>query len=143
MILLTGHYGNWEMAGYLFGIFGFPTYSVARTLDNPYLEQFLRSFRERTGQRLIPKAGGYDQILEVLQSGQTLSMLADQDAGQRGMFVDFFGRPASTHKAIALLAIEHQAPVVVGVARRIGPGFQYEIRCADIIEPGEFDRRRR
>jgi KDO2-lipid IV(A) lauroyltransferase len=138
MILLTGHYGNWEMAGYLFGLFGYPTYSVARTLDNPYLDQFLRSFRERTGQKLIPKAGGYDQILEVLLSGRTLSMLADQDAGQRGMFVDFFGRPASTHKAIALLAIEHQAPVVVGVARRVGPGFRYEIRCADVIEPAEF-----
>ena len=54
------------------------------------------------------------------------------------MFVDFFGRPASTHKAIALLAIEHQAPVVVGVARRVGPGFRYEIGCADIIEPAEL-----
>ena len=138
MILLTGHYGNWELAGYLFGLFGYPTYSVARTLDNPYLDRFLRAFRERTGQKLIPKSGGYDQILEVLQSGQALSMLADQDAGQRGMFVEFFGRPASTHKAIALLAIEHQAPVVVGVARRIGPGFRYEIRCAEIIQPGEF-----
>jgi KDO2-lipid IV(A) lauroyltransferase len=138
IILLTGHYGNWELAGYLFGLFGFPTYSVARTLDNPYLDRFIRSFRERTGQKLIPKAGGYDQILEVLQSGRTLSMLADQDAGQRGMFVEFFGRPASTHKAIALLAIEHQAPVVVGVARRIGPGFRYEIRSADVIEPTEF-----
>ena len=62
-------------------------------------------------------------------------MLADQDAGQRGMFVEFFGRPASTHKAIALLAIEHQAPVVVGVARRIGPGFRYEIRCARSSNP--------
>jgi len=139
IILLTGHYGNWEIAGYLFGMFGYPTYSVARTLDNPYLERFLRAFRERTGQKLIAKSGGYDQILEVLQSGRALSMLADQDAGQRGMFVDFFGRPASTHKAIALLAIEHQAPVVVGVARRIGPGFRYEIRCAEIIEPAEFD----
>ena len=138
MILLTGHYGNWELAGYLFGLFGYPTYSVARTLDNPYLDRFLRAFRERTGQKLIPKTGGYDQILEVLQSGQALSMLADQDAGQRGMFVDFFGRPASTHKAIALLAIEHQAPVVVGVARRIGPGLRYEIRCAEVIQPGEF-----
>jgi KDO2-lipid IV(A) lauroyltransferase len=138
IILLTGHYGNWELAGYLFGLFGFPTYSVARTLDNPYLDRFLRTFRERTGQKLIPKAGGYDQILEVLQSGRALSMLADQDAGQRGMFVEFFGRPASTHKAIALLAIEHQAPVVVGVTRRIGPGFRYEIRSADVIEPAEF-----
>ncbi len=138
VIMLTGHYGNWELAGYLFGLFGYPTYSVARTLDNPYLDRFLRSFRERTGQKLIPKSGGYDQIVEVLQSGRPLSMLADQDAGQRGMFVDFFGRPASTHKAIALLAIEHQAPVAVGVARRIGPGFRYEIRCAQIIDPGEF-----
>ncbi len=138
IILLTGHYGNWEMAGYLFGLFGFPTCSVARTLDNPYLDRYLRTFREQTGQKLIPKAGGYDQILEVLQSGQALSMLADQDAGQRGLFVEFFGRPASTHKAIALLAIEHQAPVVVGVACRVGPGFRYEIRCADIIEPDEF-----
>jgi Kdo2-lipid IVA lauroyltransferase/acyltransferase len=138
IILLTGHYGNWEMAGYLFGLYGFPTYSVARTLDNPYLDRYLRSFREQTGQKLIPKAGGYDQILEVLQSGRALSMLADQDAGQRGLFVEFFGRPASTHKAIALLAIEHQAPVVVGVARRIGPGFRYEIRSADVIEPSEF-----
>jgi KDO2-lipid IV(A) lauroyltransferase len=71
----------------------------------------------------------------VLQSNRTLSFLADQDAGQRGLYVDFFGRPASTHKAIALLAIEHKAPVAVGVARRIGPGFRYEIRCEDVIDP--------
>jgi len=138
MILLSGHYGNWEMAGYVFGLFGFPTYSVARALDNPYLDRYLRSFREQTGQRMIPKAGGYDQIVEVLQTNKPLSMLADQDAGQRGMFVDFFGRQASTHKAIALLAIEHNAPIMVGVARRIGPGFRYELRCAEIIQPSEL-----
>jgi KDO2-lipid IV(A) lauroyltransferase len=138
MIFLTGHYGNWEMAGYLFGLYGYPTFSVARTLDNPYLENYLRAFRERTGQHLIPKKGGYDQMLEVLQNGRVLSMLADQDAGPRGVFVDFFGRPASTHKAIALLAIEHQTPIVVGVARRLGDEFSYEVRCEEIIEPSEF-----
>lgn len=138
MIFLSGHYGNWELAGYVFGLFGFPTVSVARTLDNPYLDRYLRSFRERTGQSLIPKTGGFDQMVEVLRSGQVLSFLADQDAGQRGLYVDFFGRPASTHKAIALLAIEHRAPVVVGIARRIGPGFRYEIRCEDIIDPADL-----
>ena len=138
MIFLTGHYGNWELAGYIFGLFGFPTVSVARTLDNPYLDRYLRSFRERTGQSLIPKSGGFDQMVEVLQSGRVLSFLADQDAGQRGLYVEFFGRLASTHKAIALLAIEHRAPVVVGVARRVGPGFRYEIRCEDIIDPTEL-----
>ncbi len=138
LIILTGHYGNWELAGYVFGLFGFPTVSVARTLDNPYLERYLRSFREKTGQMLIPKTGGYDQMVEVLDNNRPLTFLADQDAGQRGLFVDFFGRPASTHKAIALLAIEHQALVAVGVARRIGPGFRYEIRCEDVIEPASL-----
>jgi len=138
LILLTGHFGNWEMAGYLFGVFGFPPNSVARTLDNPYLDEFLRRFRERTGQKMIPKNGGYDQMLEVLRGGGILSFLADQDAGQRGLFVDFFGRPASTHKAIALLAIEHRAPVVVGYARRVGPGFRYEVGCDAVIEPDEW-----
>ena len=138
LIMLTGHFGNWEMAGYLFGVFGFPPNSVARSLDNPYLDDFLRSFRERTGQKMIPKNGGYDQMLDVLRNGGILSFLADQDAGQRGIYVDFFGRPASTHKAIALLAIEHNAPVVVGYARRIGPGFRYEVGCDAIIEPSEW-----
>jgi KDO2-lipid IV(A) lauroyltransferase len=138
LIFLTGHYGNWELAGFVFGLFGFPTVAVARTLDNPYLERYLRSFREKTGQSLIPKSGGYDKMVEVLGKNGALSFLADQDAGQRGLFVDFFGRPASTHKAIALLAIEHQAPVFVGAARRIGPGFRYELRCEDVIKPGEL-----
>jgi KDO2-lipid IV(A) lauroyltransferase len=138
MIFLTGHYGNWELAGYLFGMFGFPTYSVARTLDNVYLEKYLRSFRERTGQILIPKSGGFDQMVGVLEGKKVLSFLADQDAGARGLFVDFFGQPASTHKAIALLAIEHRALVCVGVARRIGPGFRYEIRCEDVIDPADL-----
>jgi KDO2-lipid IV(A) lauroyltransferase len=136
--MLTGHFGNWEMAGYLFGVFGFPPNSVYRPLDNPYLDRYIRSFRERTGQTLIPKKGGYDQMLEVLQSGRVLSFIADQDAGEKGMFVDFFGRPASTHKAIALLAIEHRAPILVGYARRIGPGFRYEVGCEEILEPAEL-----
>jgi Kdo2-lipid IVA lauroyltransferase/acyltransferase len=138
LIMLTGHFGNWEMAGYLFGVFGFPPNSVARPLDNPYLDRFLRTFRKRTGQKMIPKTGGYDQMLDVLRSGGVLSFLADQDAGQNGLYVEFFGRPASTHKAIALLALAHNAPVIVGYARRIGPGFRYEVGCSEIIEPSEW-----
>jgi KDO2-lipid IV(A) lauroyltransferase len=138
VILLTGHFGNWEMAGYVFGVMGFPSHSVARVLDNPYLDRFLRRFRERTGQRLIAKKGGYDEMLEVLRSGGILSFLADQDAGERGLFVDYFGRPASTHKAIALLAIEYNAPVVVGYARRLGDGFRYEVGCGDVIDPSDW-----
>ncbi len=137
-IMLTGHFGNWEMAGYLFGVFGFPPNSVARVLENPYLEAYLKKFRERTGQKIIPKKGGYDDMIAVLKSGGLLSFIADQDAGERGLFVDFFGRPASTHKAIALLALEHKAPVMVGGARRIGTGFHYEVFLEEIIQPEEW-----
>jgi KDO2-lipid IV(A) lauroyltransferase len=138
VIMLTGHFGNWEMAGYVFGVMGFPPHSVARALDNPYLDRFLRRFREHTGQKLIAKKGGYDEMLDVLRSGGVLSFLADQDAGERGLFVDYFGRPASTHKAIALLAIEYQAPIVVGYARRLGDDFRYEVGCRDLIDPAEW-----
>jgi KDO2-lipid IV(A) lauroyltransferase len=138
VILLTGHFGNWEIAGYVFGVFGFPSYSVARPLDNPYLDRFLRRFRERTGQHLIPKKGGFDQILEVLGRNGLLSFLADQDAGSRGLFVEFFGRPASTHKAIALMALEHRCPILVGYARRTGERFHYEVGCPGGIEMGEL-----
>jgi KDO2-lipid IV(A) lauroyltransferase len=135
MIMLTGHYGNWEMAGYMFGAFGFPPHSVARTLDNPHLDRFLRSFREETGQRMIAKKGGSEAMIDVLEGGGLLSMLADQDAGPKGLFVPFFGRPASTFKAIALLAIEYNAPIVVGGARRIGDDFRYVVELEEVIDP--------
>jgi Kdo2-lipid IVA lauroyltransferase/acyltransferase len=138
IIMLTGHFGNWEMAGYLFGVFGFPPSSVARTLDNPYLDGYLRTFRERTGQKLIPKTGGYDQMLDVLRSGGVLSFIADQDAGQNGLYVDFFGRPASTHKAVALLAIEHRVPLMVIGARKRGEPMQYDVIVQDVIRPEDY-----
>ena len=65
-MIVTAHLGNFEVGGYVLGILGFPTYTVARTLDNPYLDRFVNRFRARTGQHIIPKNGGYDQILDVL-----------------------------------------------------------------------------
>jgi KDO2-lipid IV(A) lauroyltransferase len=55
LLLVTGHFGNWEMGGYVLGLLGFTTHAIARDLDNTYLEDILRSFRERTGQKMLPK----------------------------------------------------------------------------------------
>src|SRR5262249_4376581 len=112
LMFVTGHLGNWEFGGYCLGLLGFTTHAVARPLDNPYLDQFLRQFRERTGQKVLAKKGDFDQMQAILATGGVIATLADQDAGPRGLFVDYFGRPASTHKAIALLALEYQVPLL-------------------------------
>ena len=135
VIVVTGHFGNFELGGYALGILGFPTFTVARNLDNRYLGHYLTSFRAATGQHLIPKNGGYDQIKHVLASGGTIAFLADQYAGEKGCWVDFFGRPASAHKAIALLALEHDAPVAVCHARRLGEPMQFEMVTEGIADP--------
>jgi KDO2-lipid IV(A) lauroyltransferase len=142
VLLLTGHFGNWELAGYGLGFWGFRTYGVARPLDNPHLDKFLRRFRERTGQTLLSKKGDFDRMTEVLGTGGILGTLADQDAGQRGLFVDFFGRPASTHKAIALMALEQQVPILVTGTYKVAEPLCYKIVIQDVIYPEEFAERR-
>jgi KDO2-lipid IV(A) lauroyltransferase len=137
VIIITGHFGNFELGGFLLGVLGFPTYTVARTLDNPYLHRFVERFRGLTGQHIIPKKGGYDQILEVLDSGGVMAFLADQAAGPKDCWVDFFGRPASTYKAIALLSLQHDAPMAVCYARRLGRPMQFEMVTRAIADPRE------
>jgi KDO2-lipid IV(A) lauroyltransferase len=135
VVLVTAHHGNFELTGYILGILGFPTYTVARTLDNPYLDRFVNRFRGLTGQFIIPKKGGYDQILRILSGGGTLSFLADQYAGSKGCFVEFFGRPASVHKAIALLVLAHDASLIVGGGTRQEGPLRYELTIQAVFDP--------
>ena len=75
------------------GLFGFPTYTVARELDNPYLDRFVNDFRGRTGQYMLPKKGSGDDIQRVLERGGILTLLGDQHAGQKAVLGQFL-RPA-------------------------------------------------
>jgi KDO2-lipid IV(A) lauroyltransferase len=138
LLIVTAHFGNWEMAGYALGAVGFRTYAIARVLDNPYLERFLRRFRQATGQTIIAKKDDFDRLTAVLQSGGKVATLADQDAGPRGVFIEFFGRSASAHKAVALMAIEFDAAMIVVGVPRVGKPMQYEIVCEDTIDPREY-----
>jgi KDO2-lipid IV(A) lauroyltransferase len=135
LLLVSGHFGNFELAGFVLGILGFPTYTVARALDNPHLDAFVNRFRGATGQHIIPKNGGYDQILAVLGQGGTMAFLADQYAGSKGCWVDFFGRPASAHKAIALFALDNNARLVVGSSRRLEKPLEYELVLEGVADP--------
>src|SRR3972149_5480475 len=135
LLIVTGHLGNFEVGGFAMGVLGFPTYTVARTLDNPYLDRFVNDFRSRTGQHIIPKNGGADQIEKVLSNNGTMTFVADQYAGPKGCWVDFFGRPASTYKAIALLAMQYNAIIAVSAVIRVDKPMQFQIHNYAMADP--------
>ena len=137
LVLISGHFGNFELGGYLMGLFGFPTYTVARALDNPYLDRFVNDFRGRTGQYMLPKKGSGADIQNVMERGGILTLLGDQAAGQRQCWVNFFGKPASTHKAVSVFSLGNDAPTMVSYARRVGKPLHYEVGPAAICDPLE------
>jgi KDO2-lipid IV(A) lauroyltransferase len=139
LVVISAHYGNFELGGYLMGLFGFPTYTVARELDNPYLDRWVNQFRGRTGQYMLPKRGSGSEIKQVLDAGGILTLLGDQSAGKKGCWVEFFGRPASTHKAVSLFSLGSGAPTMVSYARRIGEPLHYEVGPQATCDPLDPD----
>jgi len=138
MLMVTGHYGNFEIMGYLMGLFGFNIYSVARPLDNKFINSYLYRVRKRAGQKIIDKKGAAKVMDTISSTGATLCFIADQDAGRKGVFVDFFGRKASTYKSIALVAMINNLPIGVGYSRRVKNKFFFEIGVNRIITPDEW-----
>ena len=139
VVLVTGHYGNWEVLSYALAVMGFEMVATARGLDNPYINEFVLGVREKKGQRIVDKRGALKIVPEVLEDHGAVGFTADQDAGKKGMFVDYFGRPASTYKSIGILAMRYEVPIVVGFARRIGYDFRFQLDVADVIYPGDWD----
>ncbi len=139
LILVTGHFGSFELIGHLLASFKFPMAAVMRPLDNAYLNRFLVSTRKLNGLTLLDKKGVIAGAESFIESGGLLGFIGDQDAGRKGLFVEFFGRPASTYKSIGLLAMRLKRPIVVGYARRQGHRAQYEVGVQRIIRPEEWE----
>ncbi|MCA9296534.1 MAG: lysophospholipid acyltransferase family protein, partial [Phycisphaerales bacterium] len=137
-IFITGHVGNWELLGFSLAVLGFPIHAVARPLDNPKLNDWLLGVRESRGMHIITKWGATTILEDLLTHGGQVGFTADQNAGEQGTFVPFFGRLASSYKSISLLAMRFNVPIICGYARRIGQRFSYQIECADIIEPEDW-----
>ena len=138
LLIVGAHYSNFEIVGYLMGLFGFNVYSIARPLDNKFINNYLYGVRRRMGQKIIDKKGAAKLMGKAASTGATLCFIADQDAGKKGIFVDFFGRKASTYKSIGLIAITNNIPIVVGYSRRIGNRFYFELGVNRIIFPEEW-----
>jgi KDO2-lipid IV(A) lauroyltransferase len=135
LVIISGHYGNFELSGYVLALLGFPTFTVARTLDNRFLDQYVNDFRGRTGQYILQKKGSSNEIEQVMNAGGTIALLGDQYAGRKGCWVEFFGRPASSHKAIALFTLGGNAPAVFAFARRPGKMMHIEMGTDGLLDP--------
>ncbi len=141
-ILLTAHQGNWEVLGYFLALLGYDMDTIARPLDNDLINDWLMGIREKKGMRIVTKWNATQRMVDVLQSGGALAFTADQNAGDKGIFVPFFGRLASTYKSIGLLAMTHDAPVVCGYAHRQSNDYRFEVGVADVIRPEDWKGRR-
>lgn len=113
VILLTAHYGNWELLHAALGHKGYSLELVVRKLDSPFFEKFVRWVRTRSGINIVYKVKAMLPLVRRLNSNAVAMILADQNTvKQEGFFVDFFGVPASTNKGPALLAQKTGAPVL-------------------------------
>jgi len=134
-IFVTGHVGNWELIGWVFAAVGYNFNSLARPLDNPLLDEYMRRLREGTGQKIVRKERGLRTLARVLREGGYAAFLIDQDARGKGVFVEFFGREASTTPAVAALALRTGAPIITGFSKRVGGGLRYELTVTPPIWP--------
>lgn len=140
-LLVSGHYGSFELVGQFLAALGLRVAAIMRPIDNTYLNDHVVATRRRHGLRLLDKKGAMADAEDIVRSGGLLAFVGDQDAGRKGIFVDFFGRPASTYKSIGLLAMATGCPVVVGGARRRGNSAQYDFVVERVIYEEEWEGR--
>ena len=140
MVLLTGHFGTWEAIPYFFSLEGHAIAATVRPLDNPLINDWLLGVRRTHGVNVIEKWDDADaRIIAAIENREAVGFVADQNGGERGVFVPFFGRLASTPKTVGLLAMGRNLPIVCGFARRLKRyDLEYEISATAIIRPEEW-----
>lgn len=111
-ILLTGHLGNWEMVGARVAAQGYPLNVIARAQRDDALTNYIRRTRETGGMRVLHQEVAVRRSLAALRSNQVVGILMDQNAGDDGVFVDFFGHLASTAPGAAAFALRTGAAVL-------------------------------
>ena len=115
VLFLTAHISVWELLPAAHALYGHPLSFITRPLDNPFLESWVSRLRSNFGNRVVSKQGSLRRILRLLQDGEDVGLLIDQNTQvQDGVYAPLFGRSASTNAAVATLALRTSAPVVPG-----------------------------
>lgn len=135
-IMLTAHFGNWELLGAAFGMRTGRLKYLLPAQTNAGADAYLNEVRRRLGVEPLTIGYGMRTGLRALREGSFLGMLPDQDARRAGVHAPFFGRPASTHTGPARLAIRAGCPIAVALVERTAPGrFHARMRCILTPDP--------
>lgn len=120
VILLSGHFGNWELLAYSVAILlNEPLHIVVKYQMNPYTDYYLRNLRRRGGNKLIDMKKAGINLVKIIKSNGVIAMLSDQRAGKNeGLELEFLGNKARTYKAPAVLALKFNTPIIIGFAVR-------------------------
>jgi len=121
-LLVTGHFGNFDLFGAAIAARGSPLSVLVQRQSNPIVDERVRRYREKMGSRVIYRGAGVREVVRALRRNEFVAIVADQDARGSGIFVDFLGTPASTAKGPALLAYRTGAPIVFGTLERLSDG---------------------
>jgi KDO2-lipid IV(A) lauroyltransferase len=134
-VLVTGHFGSWELMGCVLVRLGYPLTFVVGVQRNRLVQNLMNRIRGVCGINVIEPTSLL-ATTRVLRNNRFIAMLSDQDAGRHGLFVDFLGAPASTPAGAARLALLTGAPVITGFI--VGTG---AMRHRIVIEePVRIDR---
>jgi len=118
-ICVQGHTGNFDLTAYAFAGLGFPHHTVMRTIKNRYVNRLIVGVREKHGITVHQKGAATTRdIRAALKRDEWIGVLPDQNAKERGVVVDYLGKPASLYKGAATFHLETGAPLIVAVGVR-------------------------
>ena len=121
LLLVTAHFGSWEILPHLFSLHYKPLNIVVRPLDNAALDMLVSRYRSLSGNKLIDKKSGLRHIFKAIQKKEIIGTLNDQNVKySEGVFVDFFGKKACTNFVLGLISLRTDVPVVMGFIIREG-----------------------
>ncbi len=128
VLILTGHFGNWELFAYAYGLRGYPVSLVHQTIKNPLVDGYVERMRSGGGTRLFRKREAARAVLRALKERALVVLPLDQNQSRRaGIFVDFFGVPANTSDGLARIAVRNDAPVYPAFLVRDGTSARHRI----------------
>ncbi|MDP6594178.1 MAG: lysophospholipid acyltransferase family protein [Candidatus Marinimicrobia bacterium] len=137
VILLSGHFGNWEMIGVWFAAEGFDLHAVVRGQKNRGANRYFMELRRRCGTFPLYASSPASKMLRSLKNGGILALASDQNAKKKGVFVNFFGKPAATPKGAAVLHLKTGAPIVISICSRNSDG-TYHLRFDSLPADEEY-----